>query len=68
MLPRSLAVLLLHSGNAALAAAMADFVSLALRHATFAITSPVAGLSTCKRTQSDPKHQDHRVTAEMGCS
>ena len=46
-LPRSLAVLWLQDGKAALAAAIADLVSAAFMQATLAMISFVAGLLTC---------------------
>ena len=48
--PRSLAVLWLQDGNAALAAAMADLVSAAFMQATLAMISSVAGLLTCNES------------------
>jgi hypothetical protein len=54
--PRSFAVLLLQEWKAALAAAMAAFVSPAFMQATLATISLVAGLSTCHMEASTNWH------------
>jgi len=46
--PRSFAVFAFHAGKALLAAVIAALVSGPVKFGTLAITSPVAGLSTCQ--------------------
>lgn len=65
MAPRSFAVVLLHCGNTACAAAMAVRVSSAFILGTVATTLPVAGLSTCARMpRVDERVVDVAVCAE----